>query len=199
MNDIVETWSTLFCDIVDKHLSLRKHRVKRKQQPKWLTANIIDAFKTRDRFKSVNSEEQYKIWRNKVNKMIKVSKKQQYSEIINENDKNPASVWKLFKELGASKSNIGNSILSLKIDDKTIENPSEIASEFNKFFVSVASEIKEPIMPSNFDRLTMFCDQNLRGSSPFSIPNIEYDKVEKYLRNIDITKATGADNIGPRL
>ena len=75
----------------------------------------------------------------------------------------------------------------------------EIASEFNKFFVSVASKIKEPIMPSNFDRLTMFCDQNLRGSSPFSIPNIEYDKVEKYLRNIDITKATGADNIGPRL
>ena len=199
VNDIVETWSTLFCDIVDKHLPLRKHRVKRKQQPKWLTANIIDAFKTRDRFKSVNSEEQYKIWRNKVNKMIKVSKKQQYSEIINENDKNPASVWKLFKELGASKSNIGNSILSLKIDDKTIENPSEIASEFNKFFVSVASKIKEPIMPSNFDRLTMFCDQNLRGSSPFSIPNIEYDKVEKYLRNIDITKATGADNIGPRL
>ena len=199
VNDIVETWSTLFCDIVDKHLPLRKHRVKRKQQPKWLTANIIDAFKTRDRFKSVNSEEQYKIWRNKVNKMIKVSKKQQYSEIINENDKNPASVWKLFKELGASKSNIGNSILSLKIDDKTIENPSEIASEFNKFFVSVASKIKEPIMPSNFDRLTKFCDQNLRGSSPFSIPNIEYDKVEKYLRNIDITKATGADNIGPRL
>ena len=199
VNDIVETWSTLFCDIVDKHLPLRKHRVKRKQQPKWLTANIIDAFKTRDRFKSVNNEEQYKIWRNKVNKMIKVSKKQQYSEIINENDKNPASVWKLFRELGASKSNIGNSILSLKIDDKTIENPSEIVSEFNNFFVSVASKIKEPIMPSNFDRLTMFCDQKLRGSSPFSIPNIKYDKVEKYLRNIDITKATGADNIGPRL
>ena len=176
---------------------MRKHRVKRKQQPKWLTASIIDAFKTRDRFKSVNNEEQYKIWRNKVNKMIKVSKKQRYSEIINENDKNPASVWKLFKELGASKSNIGNSILSLKIDDKTIENPSESASEFNKFFVSVASKIKEPIMPSNFDRLTMFCDKKLRGSSPFSIPNIEYDKVEKYLRNIDITKATGADNIGP--
>lgn len=100
VNDIVGTWSTLFCDIVDKHLPLRKHRVKRKQQPKWLTADIIEAFKTRDRFKSVNNEEQYKIWRNKVNKMIKVSKKQQYSEIINENDKNPASVWKLFKELG---------------------------------------------------------------------------------------------------
>ena len=54
MNDIVGTWSDLFCDIVDKHLPLRQNRVKRKQQPKWFTADIIDAFKTRDRFKSLS-------------------------------------------------------------------------------------------------------------------------------------------------
>ena len=89
VNDIVETWSNLFCEIVDKHLPLRQHRVKRKQQPKWLTADINDAFKTRDRFKSLNNQEQYKIWRNKVSKMIKASKKRQYSEIINENVNNP--------------------------------------------------------------------------------------------------------------
>ena len=199
VNDIVETWSTLFCDIVDKHLPLRKHRVKRKQQPKWLTADIIDAFKIRDRFKSVNNEEQYKVWRNKVNKMIKISKKRLYSEIINENSNNAASVWKFFKELGASKRNISNSILSLKIDGQIIENPSEISSEFNKFFISVASKIKEPVVPSNFDRLQMFCDEKLMDNTHFSIPVIEYEKVEKYLKNIDITKATGADNIGPRL
>ena len=54
VKDIVETWSCLFSDIVDKHLPLRKHRVKRKHQPKWLNADIIEAFKTRDRFKSLN-------------------------------------------------------------------------------------------------------------------------------------------------
>ena len=71
-------------------------------------------------------------------KLIKLLKYQRkYSENINENSNNPASVWKLFKELGASKRNIGNSILSLKIDGQIIENPSEISSEFNKFFVSV--------------------------------------------------------------
>ena len=65
--------------------------------------------------------------------MITTSKKRQYSEIINENVNNPFSVWKLFKEFGASKRNIGTSIFSLKIDDKTIVNPSEISSELNKF------------------------------------------------------------------
>ena len=99
--------------------------------------------------------------------MIKISKKRQYSEIINENSNNPASVWKLFKELGASKRNIGNSILSLKIDGQIIENPSEISSEFNKFFVSVASKIKEPVAPSNFDRLQMFLDEKLMENTLF--------------------------------
>ena len=45
----------------------------------------------------------------------------------------------------------------------------------------------------------MFCDEKLMENTHFSIPVIEYKKVEKYLKNIDITKATGADNIGPRL
>ena len=74
-NDIVETLSSLFSDIVDKHLPSKKHRVKRKQQPKWLTVDIIDAIKTRDRFKSINNHEEYRVWRNNESKMIKFSEK----------------------------------------------------------------------------------------------------------------------------
>ena len=69
-----------------------------------------------------------------MSKMITTSKKQQYSEIINENVNNSSSVLKLFRELGASKRNFGTSIFSLKKYDKTIDNPSEISSEFNNFF-----------------------------------------------------------------
>ena len=59
-NDIVESWSSLFLDIIDKHLPLKQHRVKRKQQPKRLNGEIIEAIKTRDRYKSINDNEQYK-------------------------------------------------------------------------------------------------------------------------------------------
>ena len=80
-NDIVESWSSLFLDIIDKHLPLKQHRVKRKQQSKRLNGEIIDAIKTRDRFKSVNDNEQYTIWRNKVCSLIKQSGIYQYFEI----------------------------------------------------------------------------------------------------------------------
>ena len=127
-NDIVESWSSLFLDIIDKHLPLKQHRVKRKQQPKWLNGEIIEAIKKRDRYKSKNDNERYKIWRNKVCSLIKQSKKHQYSEILNENANNPASVWKLFKEIGASKCKDSCGIFSLKVDNNSIENPKDCRS-----------------------------------------------------------------------
>ena len=63
--------------------------------------------------------------------MIKQSKKHQYSEILNENANNPASIWKLFKEIGESKRKGSADIFSLKTSDSVTENPEVIANEFN--------------------------------------------------------------------
>ena len=102
-DEILETWSDLFLKVVDSHLPMKQHRVKHKQQPKWLSPEILDAMKTRDRYKSINNDQQYKIWQNKVTKLIENSKKQKYKAFIEENNNKPASVWKIFKELGATK------------------------------------------------------------------------------------------------
>ena len=64
-----------------------------------------------------------------MSKMITTSKKRQYSEIINEHVNKPSSVWEHFKEIGASKRNI--EYIPNKINDKTIDNLSEISSDFN--------------------------------------------------------------------
>ena len=87
----------------------------------------------------------------------------------------------------------------MKVDNNSIENPKDIADQFNKYFVSVSSKIKEPPLASNFDKLKEFCDKKIPANTYFSIPCISQEKVEKYLKNIDITKATGFDNIGARL
>ena len=91
-NDIVESWSSLFLDIIDKHLPLKQHRVKRKQQPKLLNGEIFYAIRTRDRYKSINDNEQYKIWRNKVCALIKNPKNISILKFLNENANNPASI-----------------------------------------------------------------------------------------------------------
>ena len=57
----------------------------------------------------------------------------------------------------------------------------------------------KPIQTSNFDKLQKFCNEKIPADTYFSIPEISCEKVEKCLKNIDLTKATGLDNIGSRL
>ena len=70
---------------------------------------------------------------------------------------------------------------------------------FNDFFVNEASKLKESINPSNHDKLKEFCDGKISNDTIFEIPSIDKEKVLKYLSNVDISKASGTDNIGPRL
>ena len=65
----------MFLSIVEKHLPLKSHIIKYEQQPKWMSPEIIDAIKTRDKYKSLNNDNHYKIWRSKVASLIKQSKK----------------------------------------------------------------------------------------------------------------------------
>ena len=65
--------------------------------------------------------------------------------------------------------------------------------------MNVASKINKPIETSNFDKRRQFCNDKIPNDTFFTIPEISCEKMEKYLRNIDLTKATGSDNIGPIL
>ena len=42
-DDIMEAWLDLFLQVVDKHVPIKQHRVKHKNQPHWTTLEILDA------------------------------------------------------------------------------------------------------------------------------------------------------------
>ena len=199
-DDILEAWLDLFLQVVDKHVPLKQHRVRHKNQPQWLSSEILEAMKCRDRHKSLGNHDEYKVWRNKVIKLIQNGKKTQYQTFISNNKGNPSSIYKLFKEVGAGKGPQKQSTIgSIKTGETLIEDSTEIASEFNNFFVNVASKLKEPITSTNHDKLKEFCQEKLPPDMKFEIPIIGRQKVLKFLSNIDINKATGTDMIGPCL
>ena len=47
IDDIVSVWTSLFTEILDKHVPIKSHRIKRKYQPEWLTPEILDLMKER--------------------------------------------------------------------------------------------------------------------------------------------------------
>ena len=51
-DDILEAWYAFFTDTVNKHASVENHRIKNDIQPDWLTADILDKMKERDKLKN---------------------------------------------------------------------------------------------------------------------------------------------------
>ena len=63
----------------------------------------MDCMKERNKCKLNGNIEEYKYLRNKVSRLIEVAKQDTYQSKIEEGKSDPRSIWKLFKELGASR------------------------------------------------------------------------------------------------
>ena len=132
--------------------------------------------------------------------MIDLAKKETYQTKVEEGKDDPRSIWKLFKQFGTTKkgtSKVNN--FEIKINNNIISNDLDIANVFNDYFVNIPSKLKEPIQPSEFKFLQNFVDSKFNDDTNFTIPFINYSFVSNYLANMDVTKATGLDGIGPRL
>ncbi|MES9882038.1 MAG: reverse transcriptase family protein, partial [Sedimenticola sp.] len=201
IDDILETWMTLFLDVVNKHAPLRVHRIKKKIQPDWLSAEILDIIKERNKCKINGQIEQYKFLRNKVSAMIQTSKTDSYKSKIEQGKDDPRSIWKLFKEFGASKNDgCSENILGIKDENNILcTEKVNVANIFNNYFVNIASKLKENCSYSNSEELKAFINSNIPNNVNFSIPEINETFVYTFLSNLDLSKATGLDFIGPRL
>ena len=81
------------------------------------------------------------------------------------------------------------SISTVKINVQEIEDYNKISNAFNNCFVSVASNLKEPIKNSNFEKLKTFCNNKLPDGTEFTIPEVSKETVEKFLKHIDVLRA----------
>ena len=163
--------------------------------------SVLDTIKERNKCKINGNIKDYKQLRNKVSTMIKSAKQSMYKTKLEEGKDNPGSIWKLFRELGAGKkSKSKENILGINVDNEFVSSDVEIANAFNKYFANVASKLKEPIHDSNFEYIKKFVDSKVDNNNvSFSIPEINKTFVRKYILNLDISKSTGLDDIGPRI
>ena len=75
VDDIVSAWKSLFLEVLDKHAPIKSHRVKKKYQPDWLSPEILDCMKERNKSKINGNITAYKELRNKVTNLINNAKK----------------------------------------------------------------------------------------------------------------------------
>ena len=134
-NDALDYFLVIFTKVLSKHAPEKKKRVKRSKQPNWMTNDISNAIKTRDRYKLKNTE-QYRFWRNKTKSLIHNSKINYYTETINNKHKNPKQLWQNLHDITGK--SVKQSIIFINDENGIpISDPEAIANRFNDHFTSV--------------------------------------------------------------
>ena len=129
----------------DKNIPLVRTKYKKVKNP-WITKGILKSIKTRNKLykkslKKMSDENcsKYKIYRNKLTSIIRISRKLHYSNKIDMNKTSNASIWQIVKDMIGSKNNTPKSFFK---DGQEINNPVKIANMFNSYFNDLTKLLK---------------------------------------------------------
>ena len=191
-------WKSTFLTIVADHIPTKRLR-SRKYVP-WLTGEILHNIKKknslRQRLKKSPSDylrHKFKSLRATIKLMIKISRSNYISSLCTNIQTNSKRFWSLFKLKGATRSVPEKISIKTSVDNvrEYAENPRDIATLFNRYFVSIFSS----------DPINIVNQQSISETTNTIFNDIIFSEgtVRSVLRNLDNNKAHGPDEIPARL
>ena len=135
-DDQVDTFNTLFTDILDAHAPLKRIKIKTRPNP-FVTPEIRQLMRTRDKWhkKAIKTNDRlcwnaFKFFRQEVKRELRLAEQVHVrSEIINSNG-NTNAIWKIINRCLPKKSKTSPDING---------NPADLANKFNAYFTSVGA------------------------------------------------------------
>ena len=93
-------------------------------------------------------KKKYKSYRNELNHLVRIAKKNYYSKKLEQAGNDLKSTWKAINELISKKKQTNRNLPSSFVDnDNNISDPELIANNFNQFFVNIG-----PNLAKGFDK-----------------------------------------------
>ena len=186
--------------MIDKHLPLREKRVKKQQQPDWMTYEIIQCMSQRDNFKSINDTVNYKTYRDRCVSLIRDAKTTYYKTCVEDHKGDSKKLWQYLCDVIPTNLKTAPSSLRNNSDNSSILDPEDMCEHFNNFFSTIVNQyIADQQFSSNFDKLTEMVNSRINNDDAFSIPQLTEEEVCSYLRNLDTHKATGLDVLSHKI
>ena len=194
--------------LINHHVPLKmltRKQIKNSSKP-WITSGIRKSIKERDKLLASFIKEsdpitktelhtQYKIYRNRLVTLIRLSKTNHLKTYFHTNLKNSKNIWKGINELVQNrKINHNHETIKLYKDGTEIKQES-VADEFNIYFTTIADKIRKNIEDSN----TNFHD-NLKSKNPnsFVFKTIEPLEITKIIKSLKL-KSSGPNSIPNRI
>ena len=175
--------------IINKHAPLRKKRVKQATLPGWLSGEIADTMKERDKAKKDKDFPKFKTLRNKVSTLVRDAKRTFFSKMIH-NNCDTVHLWRAM-----------NAITKKAPSTNSGSTQVHSADSFNNFFLSQAKQtgVHNSGAPYSSARLREFCHSKLNPHDTCVIPDITVFEVGKIISSLTNKRSTGADTISTYL
>ena len=217
-SDSLWAQSLLIREVLDQHAPLKQKKV-RPTQPAYMNAklrkNIFRKTQLHNKYKRSRTPtnwENYRLQRNKTTQIRRSSIKQYFLERCSDGPKNEH----FYKTIKPFLSVRYKSTSNLMIQDggKLLTEPVEVANSMNNFYTAIAANIGEDKalpLASNYTEIPDYVTAatsyhsnhpsvcNIKNQpktvSDFSFTPVSEEIVSKTLKNLNVKKATGVDNI----
>lgn len=206
-NDAYNEFSNIITNSLNKNIPLQKVKPKvRKLRKPWITLGLATSCKTKSRlyYKYIKNpseyrSQKYKIYRNRLNRLIQEAKKTYFSDKLFAAKNDLKQTWKIIKEA----LNKRNNSLSSKypsefhLNDLTLTDKRDIANEFNSFFTNIGPNLDKNI-PQSQTHFTSYLRSNTNEPLKSFNPTTA-DEVKNIITLLKNKASSGYDDIPTHL
>ena len=199
-NEMWDEWKHIFLTVADRHAPPITKKVRSEYAP-WITSEIKNMMHRRDFLKrkavktgSKQFHDAFTKARNELNKLIKRTKTDYFTNTINNCDNKPKQMWKTINKL-TNKNSKTTIITEVKHESQSVTDVSSITNAFNTYFNEIGINLA-----SNMEQFSRSPETYLSNcNSQFQMQNTTVIEVYKILSSIDVSKSTGHDGISNKL
>ena len=132
------------------------------------------------------------MYRNKLSHLLKISKKQYYSDYFLDCAGDGKKIWKGIRQIVRCKATTGQKFIKIVENEKEISNPREVANKFNHYFANIGTDTTSKIPEVRKDPL-QYLDQPVLDS--FFVSPTSTKEIETVIGNLKSGKAVGPSSL----
>ena len=170
----------------------------------WIPNELIKMINVRNKLfqrkkrqpNNLNIKNLYKLFRNKINREMKKSKRDHYNQFFENNSNNLKKTWEGIRSIINTKDSNKSNITQLKINKTIINNLKKIVEEVNNYFVNVGPNTERSIPRNPVTKPNLYLKNMIQVN--FLIAHISNDEVLTIIKTLE-NKSTGPQSIPIKL